>query len=130
MILMDDMYAVSKMVKFIKTVQKVFIRLCGASFIVFTSTTLSADEAAKGKILVEQHCARCHSIGTTTDSPNQSAPPFCKLASRYPLDNLQEALAEGISVGHKTQDMPEFEFDPEAINQIIAFLKSIAEKNK
>ncbi len=92
------------------------------------TATARADEATKGKIIVEQNCARCHEIGATGDNVSKSGPPFRKLASRYPLENLQEALAEGITVGHKGQDMPEFEFAPEAIDQIIAYLKSISEK--
>lgn len=111
---------------------KIGLVLLGINLIIlssiFSSTALFADEAAKGKIIVEQNCARCHSINANEDSPNKAAPPFRKLASKYPLENLQEALAEGISVGHKGQDMPEFEFDPVAIDQIIAFLKNIAEK--
>ena len=29
---------------------------------------------------------------------------------------LQEALAEGIGVGHETRQMPEFQFDPAQID--------------
>jgi cytochrome c len=85
-------------------------------------------EVQKGQAIAQKNCAACHAIGTQGLSPNKDAPLFRSLAKRYPLDNLQEALAEGIAVGHKGQEMPEFEFDPEAIDQLIAYLKSIGEK--
>jgi cytochrome c len=85
-------------------------------------------EVQKGQAIAQKNCAACHAIGTQGLSPNKDAPTFRTLAKRYPLDNLQEALAEGIAVGHKGQNMPEFEFDPAAIDQLITYLKSIAEK--
>jgi cytochrome c len=92
------------------------------------SSSFPHTEVQKGQALAQKNCAACHAIGTQGLSPNKAAPPFRTLAKRYPLDNLQEALAEGIAVGHKGQNMPEFEFDPEAIDQLIKYLKSIAEK--
>ena len=49
----------------------------------------------------------CHSIGRTGDSPLDLAPPFRTLHKRYPIDDLQESLAEGIVTGHPT--MPQFQ---------------------
>jgi hypothetical protein len=51
------------------------------------------------------------------------APPFRTLHKKYPVENLEEAMAEGISTGHPT--MPEFRFDPGQISDFIAFLKSL-----
>lgn len=42
---------------------------------------------------------------------------------RYPVETLQEALAEGIVTGHPT--MPEFRFEPDQINDFLTFLKSL-----
>jgi cytochrome c len=39
------------------------------------------------------------------------------------VENLEEALAEGISTGHPT--MPEFRFDPGQVSDFISFLKSL-----
>ena len=41
----------------------------------------------------------------------------------YPVESLEEALAEGISTGHPT--MPEFRLDPGQIGDVIAYLKSL-----
>ena len=42
---------------------------------------------------------------------------------KYPIENLAEALAEGIVSGHP--DMPIFVFSPHAVDAIVAYLKSI-----
>jgi cytochrome c len=79
--------------------------------------------AQRGLVLARTHCARCHSIDRVTASSLAIAPPFRTLHKKYPVENLEEALAEGISTGHPT--MPEFRFDPGQINDFIAFLKSL-----
>ena len=43
--------------------------------------------------------------------------------TRYPVENLEEALAEGIVTGHPT--MPEFRLDPDQIENLIAYLKTL-----
>lgn len=81
------------------------------------------DETNRGKTLVTEHCSRCHAIGKEGDSPHPVAPAFRTLASRYPIDSLQEALAEGIVSGHP--DMPIFVFSPQDVDAIILYLQSI-----
>lgn len=66
--------------------------------------------AQRGLTIAQTHCARCHSIDRVTASPLAIAPPFRTLHKKYPVENLEEALAESISTGHPT--MPEFRFDP------------------
>ena len=78
-----------------------------------------------GRTLAEQHCAACHAIGKTGRSRRDGAPPFRRLGRSYDLDALQEALAEGIAVGHKGVDMPEFQFSPDRIDALIAYLRSL-----
>jgi hypothetical protein len=46
------------------------------------------------------------------------------IARRYPVESLAEAFAEGITVGHR--DMPEFILEPNEIDQLLAFLDSLA----
>ena len=53
----------------------------------------------------------------------KAAPPFRTLHSRYPVESLEESLAEGIVTGHPA--MPEFQFDPEQVGDVIAYLKSL-----
>jgi mono/diheme cytochrome c family protein len=84
-----------------------------------------ADVEKRGEELVAARCARCHAIGRTGASPHPQAPPFRTLGKRYPIESLEEALAEGIISGHP--DMPEFTFEPDDVDAIIAYLESIQE---
>lgn len=77
----------------------------------------------RGQTFVRTNCARCHSIDKVSPSPLTSAPPFRTLHLRYPVETLEEALAEGIVTGHPA--MPEFRLDPGQIGDVIAFLKSL-----
>src|SRR5262249_460886 len=82
----------------------------------------------RGHALLEANCSRCHAIERTGDSPHREAPPFRTLSRRYPVDWLQEALAEGLSTGHP--DMPEFVFEVPEIDAILAYLQSIQVKTE
>jgi mono/diheme cytochrome c family protein len=88
----------------------------------------SSASAKRGEAIVKANCAECHAVTRTGDSPNAKAPPFRTLGQRYKLDDLQEALAEGIVVGHGGADMPHFVFEPTEIDDIIAYLKQINRK--
>jgi len=79
--------------------------------------------AQRGHTLVLTYCARCHAIDKVSQSPLTIAPPFRTLHLRYPVEDLEEPLAEGIITGHPT--MPEFSFDPGQVGDIIAYLKSL-----
>ena len=78
----------------------------------------------RGKVIVERNCARCHAVGRQGTSPLAKAPPFRELSRRYPVDFLAESLAEGITTGHK--EMPAFQFKPNEIEQILAYLRSLS----
>jgi cytochrome c len=84
--------------------------------------------AARGLELVRRNCGMCHAIGETGDSPNKQAPRFRELGRRYPIDDLAEALAEGILTGHPA--MPQFRFSPAEVDDIIAYLKSVQVRNQ
>jgi len=60
--------------------------------------------------------------GAAGDSPLAQAPPFRTLHRRYPVENIAEALAEGIKVAHP---MPEFRLEPGQIEDLIVYLKSL-----
>jgi cytochrome c len=79
----------------------------------------------RGRTFVQTNCATCHAVGRVGESPLQEAPPFRKLGRLYPLENLAEALAEGIITGHPS--MPEFQLDAAQINDVIAYLGTIQE---
>jgi mono/diheme cytochrome c family protein len=93
--------------------------------------TDNAEMVAKGKALLEKNCARCHAIGLEGASKHPKAPPYRVVVTRYPVDNLAEALAEGIMSGHP--DMPELSFPPAEVDAILAYfadLKAAVEKSK
>src|SRR6516162_454931 len=79
--------------------------------------------AQRGLVFVRTHCAKCHAIDRISPSPLATAPPFRKLHERYPVETLQESLAEGIVTGHPA--MPEFQLDPGQVNDVITYLKSL-----
>ncbi|WP_207483392.1 c-type cytochrome [Arenibaculum pallidiluteum] len=86
----------------------------------------SADtQEAQGRALAEQHCASCHAIAGAGPSPVGDALPFSRLSERYPVENLAESLAEGILVVHPNVKMPEFEFSPEDVEALLAYLRSV-----
>lgn len=99
--------------------------LMGVLALVMTAPTVTAQPAstARGEALVARNCSGCHAIGRTGVSPNPASPPFRELHRRYPVENLAEALSEGILTGHP--QMPEFRFAPAEVLDIIAYLKSI-----
>jgi cytochrome c len=82
-----------------------------------------SEKIARGEAYAQAHCARCHAVGLTGESPFKPAPPFRILHERYPVETLEEALAEGIVTGHPA--MPEFRLKPNQIGEFIAFLKSL-----
>lgn len=79
--------------------------------------------ADAGRALVELHCSACHAVGAEGASPIDAAPPFRSLHRRYPIEHLAEALGEGIATGHP--GMPEFKLEPEAIDDVLAYLRSL-----
>jgi cytochrome c len=77
----------------------------------------------RGQTFVQTNCAGCHAVGRIGTSPLPEAPPFRELHTRYPVENLGEALAEGITTGHPS--MPEFRLDPGQITDLVTYLKSL-----
>ena len=79
--------------------------------------------AQRGLLFAQTNCSKCHAIGPFGDSPLPIAPPFRTLHEKYPVENLAEALAEGIVTGHP--NMPQFQLDIAQIRDLIAYLKSL-----
>lgn len=87
------------------------------------TTTQDGATYQSGKELLKINCSRCHAIATDDISDHSMAPALRNISKRYPVDHLEEALAEGIVTGHS--DMPVYEFEREEVNEIISYLKSI-----
>jgi cytochrome c len=99
-----------------------FSSFCMALFLGAASPA-QAQNALRGQDFARANCARCHSIEKSGASPFAGAPPFRTLHRRYPVETLEEALAEGLFTGHPA--MPEFILDPGEIGDFIAFLKTL-----
>ena len=92
-------------------------------FTVGASMAQSNQAEQRGRVIAHTNCAQCHSIDPVGPSPLSEAPPFRTLHENYPVETLEEALAEGIRTGHP--GMPEFRLEPDQIGDLIAFLKSL-----
>jgi mono/diheme cytochrome c family protein len=101
-------------------------RLASAAAIALLPSMASAQDQAlleRGRDIAAESCARCHAVGESDASTLPAAPPFRELGQRYPVSDLEEALAEGIVTAHP--DMPQFAFPPEDVAAIIAYLETI-----
>ena len=76
-----------------------------------------------GRKLADVHCSRCHAVGNEGASLMEGAPPLRDIKLRYPVDDLAEALAEGMETAHP--QMPVFTFSPEEIDELLAYLDSL-----
>lgn len=93
-----------------------------ATALVLVPLSAGADPVADGEALVRQNCASCHAVTQEDASPNPRAIPFRFLGRLYPIEHLEEALAEGIMVSH---EMPEFVLEPEQVTALIQYLNAI-----
>ncbi len=96
-----------------------------AGFLIFALLTGAAfaSDPQKGHDFLTRECGGCHAVETAGVSPLAAAPPFRDLGERYPPEDLDEALAEGIITGHP--EMPEVVASPQEIDDVIAWLTQI-----
>lgn len=85
-------------------------------------TASHEDLASDGRAIAEAQCAACHAVGEYGESPDPAAPVFRTVLTRYRADVLKEELINGIRVAHP---MPEFQFNPQGADALIAYLESI-----
>ena len=78
--------------------------------------------ASDGRAIAEAQCAGCHAIGEYGPSPVAEAPVFRTILTRYRADVLEEEMIQGIEVNHQ---MPNFQFNPQGADALIAYLQSI-----
>lgn len=83
------------------------------------------DPAVRGRALLKELCASCHAIDKLDRSPLPAAPPFRVLGQSLELDRLTERLRDGLSSSHR--DMPEFRFNEDDANAVVAYLRTIQE---
>jgi mono/diheme cytochrome c family protein len=88
-----------------------------------TPTLGHAADPSRGQAFAERNRGSCHATGRSGESRLAAAPPFRILHQRYPVEQLSEALAEGIATGHDL--MPEFRLEPAQIDDFLAYLKTL-----
>ena len=89
----------------------------------FAAETPTRAAVERGRVLTAARCQGCHAIGPTGASAPAAAPPLRDVANLYPPTQLQEAFGEGVMTGHPS--MPQFEFEPREINDLIAYLETL-----
>jgi cytochrome c len=102
---------------------KVQLYSLGFALLILTPALAASPSEQRGRIFALTNCARCHAIDRASSSPLKIAPPFRTLHTRYPVETLAEALAEGIQTGHPT--MPEFQLDPDQIYDLLSYMKTL-----
>jgi len=90
---------------------------------------LRAKERRNGKEMLQNLCARCHSVGRTGASPNRLAPPFRTFSETtlYDCDFMQR-LQHGLTSVHPF--MPTFRFNRDNAEEVLNYIKSIQEAPK
>jgi cytochrome c len=106
-------------------IASLMVAACAADQRTQSSTAVEpspADMISDGRDIAEAQCAQCHAVGPYGESANPDAPQFRILLSRYSADVLEEELIEGIQVAHP---MPEFQFNPQGTDALIAYLQAM-----
>lgn len=105
------------------------VHIAGVQFVLLLAAANAAwsNESLiqSGRAIAEVNCARCHSIERTGESPFVPAPPFRIIARLYKASDLEEALVEGIVVGHPA--MPEFQMTGEQAAALSTFIDSLGQ---
>lgn len=98
--------------------------LAGLALVLGSSAAAAqSGRVQRGLTFAQTNCSQCHAVGRFGESPIPEAPPFRTLHTRYPIEDLAESFAEGITTGHPS--MPQFELDPAQINDLLAYLQSV-----
>ena len=99
--------------------------LIAFGLMMIATAALAQEPAQRGGALLEDHCASCHAVGKTGDSPHPTAPAFRTLSRSFDLDEFTQKLQRGLASGHP--DMPEFKFSEDDARAVTAYLRSIQE---
>ncbi|RPI35092.1 MAG: cytochrome c [Hyphomicrobiaceae bacterium] len=94
--------------------------------VAFGSRAADPKLEARGKAVLQEKCAHCHSIDAVGDSPLRIAPPMREICGRYLVRELHAELLEGKVSKYK--EMPQVDFSPEDVDAILAYLYSLVAK--
>ena len=97
-------------------------------FSVAAPLSLRAEDAKllRGKSLLAEKCARCHSIDAQGDSPLKAAPPMRDIYARFAPTELKVELMEGMVSRHR--QMPQIDFSEKDAHAIVLYLYALAVK--
>lgn len=97
-------------------------------FCVAAQPSLRAEDTKllRGKSLLAEKCARCHSIDAQGDSPLKVAPPMRDIYARFAPAELKVELMEGMVSRHR--QMPQIDFSEEDAHAIVLYLYALAVK--
>ncbi len=88
-----------------------------------TGADTTEQAAVRGQQLATLACSGCHAVSAVGDSPMAEATPFRQIVHRYPLDQLEEAFAQGLVTSHPA--MPAYVFRASEIDDLIAYLETV-----
>lgn len=94
-----------------------------AAFLLAACGPVQAQNLKAGARIAETHCARCHAIGRKGSSPLPKATPFRLIHEKYPVEQLEEAFGEGVTSNHL--GMPDFDFTPAEVMNLLGYIKSL-----
>jgi cytochrome c len=92
-------------------------RIIAPVILLLSGPALAQPDVRRGLSLARAHCAQCHAIDSTSDSPLAAAPPFRELHLKYAVSDLQRPLTQG---PHTI-----FRFEPSQVEALMAYLKTL-----
>ncbi len=104
------------------------IGLAGVLLVGIAASCHAEEPIKRGQALAEKLCAGCHAVGLTDASKLDKSPPMRDLAKRWKGELIAEALAEGITTGHK--EMPEFRLNPDELDAFLAWFDDLGTRAK
>ena len=85
-----------------------------------TSAFAQSPSERRGAIFVRAHCAQCHAVDKTSESPRANAPSLRMLRLKYHVADLQRPLLTGIHPA-----MPLFRLHPHQVEDVMVYLRTL-----
>jgi len=79
----------------------------------------------RGHQIALDRCAGCHAVEPGKASPVPDAPEFSRLSQMWPIDQLDAGIRKGITAGHQQNPMPVLVLQPDELDDLIAYIRTI-----